>query len=446
MSTGQTDGLNTQDRSTAGTVTAREVFGLAFPALGVLAAMPLYLLLDTAVVGRLGAQELASLAAATTIHSVVTTQLTFLSYGTTARSARLFGSGKREAAVAEGVQATYVALGVGGLLAVIMWIFGGAFARALTGDPATAAGTALWLRIAALAIPVTLVEMAGNGWMRGVQDTKKPLYFTLAGMIPGAIAVPIFVHFWGLAGSAIATVLGMSIIAALFVRELHQEHTGSWHIQWHVIREQLILGRDLILRSASFQVAFLTATAVVSRVGTASLAGHQIMMQLWNFMSLILDSLAIAAQSLTGAALGAGSAKHARGVGSKVVLYSTIFSGLLAAVFAAGAGIIPRIFTSAPEVLDAISQPWWILVAMVIGGGVVFALDGVLLGAGDAAFLRTLTISSVLVGFLPGVILAHFMGTGLTGVWCGLAAFIAFRMVGVVFRFRSMKWAVVQEN
>ena len=435
--------MNAQDRSTAGTVTAREVFGLAFPALGVLAAMPLYLLLDTAVVGRLGAQELASLAAATTIHSVVTTQLTFLSYGTTARSARLFGSGKREAAVAEGVQATYVALGVGGLLAVIMWIFGGVFARALTGDPATAAGTALWLRIAALAIPVTLVEMAGNGWMRGVQDTKKPLYFTLAGMIPGAIAVPIFVHFWGLAGSAIATVLGMSIIAALFVRELHKEHTGSWHIQWHVIREQLILGRDLILRSASFQVAFLTATAVVSRVGTASLAGHQIMMQLWNFMSLILDSLAIAAQSLTGAALGAGSAKHARGVGSKVVLYSTIFSGLLAAVFA---GIIPRIFTSAPEVLDAIGQPWWILVAMVIGGGVVFALDGVLLGAGDAAFLRTLTISSVLVGFLPGVILAHFMGTGLTGVWCGLAAFIAFRMVGVVYRFRSMKWAVVQEN
>jgi len=81
-----------------------------------------------------------------------------------------------------------------------------------------------------------------------------------------------------------------------------------------------------------------------------------------------------------------------------------------------------------------------------IQGCVVFALDGVLLGAGDAAFLRTLTISSVLVGFLPGVILAHFMGTGLTGVWCGLAAFIAFRMVGVVYRFRSMKWAVVQEN
>lgn len=432
-------------QSTPTTVSAREVFGLAFPALGVLAAMPLYLLLDTAVVGRLGAQELASLAAATTIHTVVTTQLTFLSYGTTARSSRLFGAGKRAEAVAEGVQATYVALGVGGLLAIIMWIFGGVFAQWLTGDPTTAAGTALWLRIAALAIPVTLVEMAGNGWMRGVQNTKKPLYFTLAGMIPGAIAVPAFVYWWGLAGSAIATVMGMSIIASLFVRELYKQHEGSWAFRWHIVREQLILGRDLILRSASFQVAFLTATAVVSRVGTAALGGHQIMMQLWNFMSLILDSLAIAAQALTGAALGAGSARHARSVGSKVVMYSTIFSAFLALVFAAGAGVIPRVFTSSQEVIDAMSQPWWILVGMVIAGGVVFALDGVLLGAGDAAFLRSLTIASVLLGFLPGVLLAHAMGTGLTGVWCGLAAFISFRLIGVVYRFYSMKWAVIAE-
>jgi DNA-damage-inducible protein F len=148
---------------------------------------------------------------------------------------------------------------------------------------------------------------------------------------------------------------------------------------------------------------------------------------------------------LTGAALGAGSARHARSVGSKVVMYSTIFSAFLALVFAAGAGVIPRVFTSSQEVIDAMSQPWWILVGMVIAGGVVFALDGVLLGAGDAAFLRSLTIASVLLGFLPGVLLAHAMGTGLTGVWCGLAAFISFRLTGVVYRFYSMKWAVIAE-
>lgn len=424
-------------------VSAAEVFRLAVPALGVLAAMPLYLLLDTAVVGRLGAEDLASLGAAATLHSVVTTQLTFLSYGTTARASRLFGAGKRDEAVAEGVQATWVAVGVGMVLAIIMWLFADVFAMWLTGNPDTARGTAQWLRIAAVAIPFTLINMAGNGWMRGVQNTRKPLYFTLAGMVPGAIAVPIFVHFWGLPGSALATVLGMGIIAAFFLSELRREHTGSWEVRWSVVRRQLVLGRDLIVRSLSFQVAFLSAAAVASRIGTAQLAAHQIMMQMWNFLSLVLDSLAIAAQALTGAALGAGSARYARTVGTKVTLYSTSFSFALAAVLGLGAGVIPRIFTTSSEVLEVISGPWWVMTFLVIIGGVVFALDGVLLGAGDAAFLRTLTLASVLLGFLPGVWLAYALGAGLAGVWGGIAAFILIRMVGVVWRFYSMRWAQV---
>ena len=167
------------------------------------------------------------------------------------------------------------------------------------------------------------------------------------------------------------------------------------------------------------------------------------MMQMWNFLSLVLDSLAIAAQALTGAALGAGSARYARTVGTKVTLYSTSFSLALAAVLGLGAGVIPQIFTTSPEVLEVISGPWWVMTFLVIIGGVVFALDGVLLGAGDAAFLRTLTLASVLLGFLPGVWLALVFGTGLTGVWGGIAAFILIRMVGVVWRFYSMRWAQV---
>lgn len=420
-------------------VSARRIFGLALPALGVLAAMPLYLLLDTAVVGRLGATALAALGAAATVQSVVTTQLTFLSYGTTARSARFYGRGDRQAAVAEGVQATWVALGVGATLMALMWVFAGGIARFMTGSEDVARLAAEWLRVAALAIPLTLVEMAGNGWMRGVQDTRKPLLFTLAGLIPGAIAVPIFVYFWGILGSAAATVLGMGIIAACFLRELHREHEGDWRPDRGVIGKQLVLGRDLIVRSLAFQVAMLSATAVVGRFGTAPLAAHQIMTQLWNFLTLVLDSLAIAAQTLIGAALGAGHS--AKRVGQRIVGYSAGFAVALAVVFAVGASLIPRIFTQDSAVLDAVARPWWVMVAMVITGGVLFALDGVLLGAGDAAFLRTLTLASVILGYLPGVFLAYALDWGLTGVWAGLAAFIALRTVGVIYRFKSMKWA-----
>ena len=112
-------------------VSARSIFRLAFPALGVLSATPLYLLLDTAVVGQLGAAQQAALGAAASIQSVVTTQLTFLSYGTTARAARHYGAGRRDAAVAEGVQATWVAVGVGAVLAALIWLFGGPIALSL---------------------------------------------------------------------------------------------------------------------------------------------------------------------------------------------------------------------------------------------------------------------------------------------------------------------------
>ncbi|RSZ61751.1 MATE family efflux transporter [Corynebacterium hylobatis] len=425
------------------TVSARQIFALALPALGVLSATPLYLLLDTAVIGRLGAAELAALAVGTTVQSTVTTQLTFLSYGTTARASRLYGSGKREEAVAEGVQATWVGLGVGLVIAAAIWVLAEPIALALSGDAATAAASAQWLHIAAFAIPLTLVVMAGNGWLRGVQDTRRPLWFTLAGVIPGAVLIPVLVGQFGLPGSAVANVIGVAITTACFLIALAREHRGGWRPRWSIMRRQLVMGRDLILRSMSFQVAFVSAAAVAARFGTSSLAAHQIMLQLWNFITLVLDSLAIAAQALTGAALGRGTVGIAKQVGQRVTVYSLIFAGALGAVFALGAGVIPRLFTTDTSVLDTIAGPWWLMIIMIILGGAVFALDGVLLGAGDAAFLRTITIASVVFGFLPGVWISFAVDGGLTGIWLGLLAFIIIRLVAVVWRFRSMAWAVV---
>lgn len=430
-----------EDRKQLSQVSARQIFALALPALGVLAAMPLYLLLDTAVVGRLGGFELAALGAAVTIQSQVTTQLTFLSYGTTARSSRLFGAGDRGGAIAEGVQATWVALFVGTGIALLMILFAPWFTLWLSGDREIADAAAQWLRAAALAVPLVLIIMAGNGWLRGIQNTRLPLYFTLAGVVPGAVLIPVFVHYFGLVGSAYANVIAEGITAVLFLSALIRHHEGSWAPRWSVIRRQLSLGRDLIMRSLSFQVAFLSAAAVAARFGTSSLAAHQVMLQLWNFITLVLDSLAIAAQTLTGAALGAGSATLARKVGTRVIGYSVIFAGVLGMIFAVLHQVIPRIFTQDEAVLATINNPWWIMIVMIILGGVVFAIDGVLLGASDAVFLRNASIIAVLAGFLPGVWISYLLDGGLTGVWCGLLAFIVIRMFAVVWRFRSMRWA-----
>ena len=435
----------TKPRSRAGRSVGRDILLLALPALGVLAANPLYVLLDTAIVGRLGTAQLAALAAGAAIQSTVTTQLTFLSYGTTARSSRFYGAGQRDKAVAEGVQSTWVALGVGTLLALVVSVFAQPLAQALAGDYDTSVRAAQWMRVAALAVPMTLVIMAGNGWLRGVQNTRLPFYLTLCGVVPGAALLPVLVGRYGLVGSAVSNVIGMGITSLLFLVVLAREHRsygGSWAPRWDVIKQQLVLGRDLILRSLSFQVSLLTAASVAGRFGVVALAAHQLMLQLWNFLTLVLDSLAIAAQTLTGAALGRGGAAQARAVGLQALRYSMIFAVALSGVFAVFGAQIQGLFTSDPEVIHTLRVPWLLLIAMIVAGGAVFALDGVLLGASDAAFLRNLTLFSLLAVALPIIVASGVFGWGLTGIWVGQLAQVVVRLVGVVWRFRSMRWAV----
>lgn len=422
-------------------VTFGTILKLALPALGVLAASPLYLLLDTAVVGRLGAVDLAALGAATTIQSQLTTNLTFLSYGTTARASRKFGAGDEKGAIAEGVQATWVALFVGIAICLFVWITAPWLALWLSNDPGVAGEATIWLRVASLGIPMILMTMAGNGWLRGIQNTRTPFYFTLMGVIPSAISVPFLVDRMGIVGSAWSNLAGQTITSVFFVGYLLYSHKGSWKPQPSVMKEQLVLGRDLIARSLAFQIAFISAAAVAARFGTASLAAHQVLIQLWNFLGLVLDSLAIAAQTLVGAALGTKNISYARSVGEKVARYSGLFGVGLAAIIASGYSLIPRIFTPATEVHHEMHAVWLIFVVMILCAGLVFGLDGVLLGAADAGYLRNLNIAGVAVGFLPGLVLAYYLNGGLPAVWLGLGMFILIRMVGVIWRFRSMRWA-----
>jgi putative MATE family efflux protein len=208
------------------------------------------------------------------------------------------------------------------------------------------------------------------------------------------------------------------------------------------MRSQMVVGRDLILRSAAFQVAFLTAAAVASRMGTAEIAAHQIGLQLWEFTALLLDSFAIAAQSLVGAALGASDADGARTMAWQVSRWG-LYAGVgFGAVFAAGWVLVPRLFTSSPEVMTQAHVLWPWFVAMMPAAGVVFALDGVLIGAGDVGFLRTITIIAAVGAFAPLNLAALHWHWGLGGVWAGLAAFIGVRLVGMLLRARGDAWAV----
>ncbi|MGZ8802332.1 MAG: MATE family efflux transporter [Mycobacterium sp.] len=427
--------------------TSRRIAALAFPALGVLAAEPLYLLFDLAIIGRLGALSLAGLAIGALIMGVLSSQLTFLSYGTTARAARFYGAGHRSAAVGEGVQATWLALGIGTAIVIAVQLTAGPLVSALAAGGEIAEAALPWVRIASLAVPAILVAAAGNGWMRGVQDTVRPLRYVIFGFAVSAVLCPLLVYGWlgapelGLPGSAAANLVGQWLAAALFFRALFVEKVPL-RLRPPVLRAQVVMGRDLVLRTLAFQVCFVSAGAVAARFGAAAVAAHQVVLQLWNFLALVLDSLAIAAQSLVGAALGAGQLAHAKSVAWRVTIFSTVAGAVLAAMFALGASVVPGIFTDDRSVLDEMSVPWWFLVAQLPVAGIVFAIDGVLLGAGDAKFMRNATLVSALLGFLPLIWLSLAYGWGLLGIWSGLSTFMVLRLVFVGWRALSGRWLV----
>ncbi len=421
----------------------RRLLVLAGSAFLVLAAEPTYVLVDTAVVGHLGPVPLGALGLGGTLLSLIAMLGSFLDYATTARAARWFGAGRRDLAVDEGVAASILALGVG-LVGVIA---GEALSRPvlvlLAGGPGTLAVAAeRWFRVAVIGLPGMLVVLAGNGWMRGVQDTKRPVAIVVAANVASAAASPVLVYAvgLGLVGSAVANLGAQTVSGAFFVAVLRAEQRP-----WRPSRETMVgflrPAKDLLARKAGLQLSILAASAVAARMGTAQIAAHQIGYECWAFVSLLLDSFAIAAQALVGAVLGAGDPAAARRIAWQVAGYGAAAGAFMGAVLAAGWSLIPDAFTAAAPVRHQVQLLWPFLAGMQPAAGVVFALDGVLIGAGDVRYMRDLTLVATLGVYLPVGLAAWQLDWGIQGLWAGLTASIVVRLAGMLRRTRGSRWS-----
>ncbi|MTD12679.1 MATE family efflux transporter [Nakamurella sp. YIM 132087] len=429
-------------------VPTRRILSLSASAFVVLAAEPLFLLVDTAVVGHLGDVPLAGLGAAGAVMTLLAVVGTALEYGTTGRAARFFGAGRRAAAVGEGVQASWLALLIGLAAVAVGQLVAGPVVRVIVGsDGPVAQAAESWLRIAILGLPGILLVLAGNGWMRGVQDTRTPVVIVTIANVLSAAASPLLVYTagWGLEGSAVANVLAQWTGALLCLRAIRREQVPL-RPDRSVMGRQLVISRDLVIRALAFQASYLTAAGAAGRMGAAELAAHQIGMQLWNLIALLLDSFAIAAQALIGAALGGNDEATARSTAWRVTRLGLVAGLVFGGLLAAGWYLVPRIFTNDPDVWQQAHLLWPFLVAMAPIGGVLFALDGVLFGSGDHTFLRTITLIGAFGGYVPIAVLSLVFGWGIAGVWAGLATFIVIRFIGMALRVRSGRWLVLGET
>ena len=427
----------------------KALLGLALPVLPVLAAEPIYLLVDGIIVGRVGQNELAALGVGSLILLLLGTQMNFLSYGTTARSARYFGAGRTDLAIREGLQATWLALGVGIAILAVLFPLLGPIIALLTADEVVAMQAPQWVLIAGWGIPLILMTAAGNGWLRGVQRTREPLLFVVGGivlstvlcilLVPGLGPVPAL----GLNGSAWANLAGqLAASAGMLITLIRgvRTHGLSPRPLPSIIAEQIKLGANLIVRTAAFQVVYFAATRTAADTGNATLGAHHLAGQLWSLTSLVLDSVAIAAQALVGQALGAEAAIRARRYMRAAVVWSLGIGVVLGATIATAHSPLINALTSDIEVAAQLRIAVLAIAMLSIPAAVVFGLDGVLLGASDAAFLRTLTVVTALGCYLPVLIATHHFGWGLVGIWSGMAAFITGRLIGVMWRARGEAW------
>ncbi len=424
----------------------REIFLLALPALGALAAEPLYLLADTAIVGHLGTPQLAALALASTLLTGLATFCNFLTYGVTAQVARLHGAGQAERAGAVAAQALWVAIGLGLLVTGVAAGLAGPLIGLLGGGGHVAAMATTFLRIGALGLPFALIALAGQGYLRGIGNLRTPLVVVVAANLVNVILELAFVYglHWGLAGSAWGTVIAQAGMGAAFAAALLRAPAGAAGRRPRLtqMRPLLRMGSALILRTASLYGSFLVASAVLARVNAWSLGAHQIGMQLFGLLALVLDAIAIAGQVIVGRRLGAGDGAGARAAAQRMIELSVAGGVVLGLALMALEGVIPRAFTTDPRVIERAEAFWPLFAAMQPVGAAVFALDGILLGAGETDYLAwSMLGASVVYAAMAGLALA--LHWGIVGVWAGFDVLMLVRLATCGARFHGGRWVVV---
>ena len=423
----------------------REILALALPALGALAAEPLYVLADTAIVGHLGRPQIAALGLAGTVLSAIFTTFNFLAYGTTAVVARASGAGEQERAARLAAQALWIALGIGFALLGLCEAAATPLLHGLGGHGRSGRYAVEYFRIAALGLPAAVIALAGQGYLRGVANLRRPLEIVVVSNAANVLLELLFVYGfrWGIAGSAAGTAIAQAGMGAAFVVELLRPHARSRRPRFAEMRPMLRIGRQILVRTTALQAAFILASAVLARMGDAQLGAHQIAFQLFLFLALVLDSVAVAGQVLVGRMLGAGDADGAHTAATRMIGWSVALGAGFAVVLVPLAHWLPRAFTDDAKVLHQAALLWPLFALMQPLAGAVFALDGILIGASDTSYLMWSMLASSLFVFVPLAALSLELHWGIVGVWSALVALIAARLAFLGARFTGRRWAVV---
>ncbi|MFG2071605.1 MATE family efflux transporter [Nonomuraea maritima] len=423
----------------------REILRLAVPAFGALVAEPLFLLADYAIVGHgLGTAAVGALGVAGAVLATLVNLCVFLAYGTTASVSRQTGAGNHDQAMRSGVNGIWLALAIGVAVIAVVWPLAPTLVELFGANPAQSEQAVTYLRISLLGAPGMLVVLAGTGVLRGLQDTVTPLVVAVGSFALNAALNAWFVlglH-WGIAGSAWGTVLAQTLGAAVYLVAVAR---GARRLGTPLtpdprgVRQAGTAGFALLIRTVCLRIVLLAATVIATRMGEAELAAYAIATQVWTLLAFALDAIAIAGQAITGRSLGAGDVAATRAATKRMVQWG-IWSGVvLALLVIAARPVLPGLFDADPHVTELLLAVLWPVALFQPVCGVVFVLDGVLIGAGDQRYLAWAGVWTTLA-YLPAALAAS--GLGVVALWCALVVWMLARLVTLTLRAAGPAWLV----
>lgn len=424
----------------------REIAALALPALGALVAEPLYVLADTAVVGRIGTDQLAGLAVASAALLTGMAVLIFLAYGTTAAVSRLLGAGRADDASGQAVQGLWLAGIIGVVLMAVVVLVPTQIVAALGADGNVGTQASIYLRISAFGIPFQLLSFAGVGYLRGLQDTRTPLAVAVAAAVGnlGLELVLIAGFDRGIGASALATVVAQAGTAAVYLALIGRDarrRSVPLGPDPAAIRRLARVGGDLFVRTVALRGSLTVATAVAARLGAVDVAAHEVAFATWTLFAFILDAIAIAGQSMIGRFLGADDAASARAVGRRMLELGVGFGVVSGVAVFVGRPWLPEVFTNDPAVVSLAGFLLiWVAIMQPVNA-IAFVLDGLLIGAGDMRFLARAMVIAAAVA-IPMALAVLVFDLGIGWVWASVAALMVSRVVTLGWRWRHGGWAV----
>ncbi len=431
-------------------VNFKNINRLAVPATLSGIAEPLLSITDTAIVGNIPVNGVASLAAAGIVGSFLSMLIWVLGQTRSSISAiisQYLGADKLEEVSNLPAQAIFLNITLSllvllGTIFIVEDIF-----RLFEASGQILEYCVSYYSIRVWGFPLTLFTFALFGIFRGLQNTFYPMLVAIIGA--GLNIVLDFVLVYGiegfipalyLEGAAWASLISQIVMAVIAFFLLRVKTNISLRLQFPINKELkslVYMSLNLFVRTLALNTALLLAVREATALGTQYIGAHTIAVNIWLFTAFFIDGYSAAGNSMGGRLFGAKEYNGLWTLAKKINAYGfivSLFLLLLGFIFYQSVG---GIFSKDSSVLATFNTIFYIVLLGLPINAVAFLFDGMFKGMGKMKLLRNVLLGATFLGFVPTLYVGLYFGLGIHAIWLAFTAWMLLRSFPLVWKFRT---------